>query len=97
FVAAPFGQDLHVQVEEDPLAEESFDLGAGGRAERFDGAPPFPDHDALLAVPLDVHDRPNIYWLGALPKLVDLAGDAVRQLLVQLLERRLPNELRRKE
>ena len=32
-VAPPFGQDLHVQIEEDALAEQRLDLGARRGAE----------------------------------------------------------------
>src|SRR5437773_6896298 len=88
-VAPPFGQHLHVQLEVDAAAEQRGDLGAGRLAERFDRAPPFPNHDALLAVALDVDHRPNIYQLRALPELVDLDRDRVGQLLMQQLERGL--------
>jgi hypothetical protein len=55
------------------------------------------NHDALLAIALDIHDCPNVYRHSILPKLLDGAGDGVRDLIVELLERRFPNELRGKE
>src|SRR5256885_7062661 len=82
-VAPAAWQHLHVQIEIYTAVEQRRDLGAGRCPERFDRAPPLPDDDALLTVPLDVHHRPNIYRLRALPELVDLDRDAVGQLVVQ--------------
>ena len=82
-----------MQIEEHaPASQQRLDLGARRGAEGLDGAATLADYDPLLAFPLDVQHRPNIYRLGALPELIDLARDAVRQLFMQLLERRLANE-----
>jgi len=72
-------------------------LSARRCAERFDGTAALADDDPFLAFAFDVEHGPNIYRLRALPKLIDLTGDAVRELFMQLLERRFPNELRREE
>src|SRR5438874_13806204 len=84
-----------MQVEEHALAEQRLDLGARRGSEGLDGSAALADDDPFLAVAFDVEHGPNIYRLGALPELIDLAGDAVGQLFMQLLERRFPNELRR--
>src|SRR5213592_1436656 len=86
-----------MQVEEDALAEQRLDLGARRCAEGFDGAAALADDDPFLAFAFDVEHGPNIYRLRALPELIDLAGDAVGQLFVQLLEGGFANELRRKK
>src|SRR5436309_316758 len=86
-----------MQVEEDALAEQRLDLGARRCAEGFDGAAALADDDPFLAFAFDVEHGPNIYRLRALPELIDLTGHAVGELFMQLLERRLPNELRREE
>jgi len=86
-----------VQVEEHALSEQRFDLGACRGAQGFDGSAALADDDPFLAFAFHVEHGPNIYRLGAFPELIDLTGHAVRQLLVQLFERRFPNELRRKE
>src|SRR2546430_2891945 len=96
-MAPPPWKHFDVQLEVNRAVEQRCDLGAGRLAQRLDRAPPFPNDDALLTVPLDVHHRPNIYRLRALPELVDCDRDRVGQLLVQQLERRLAHELRREE
>src|SRR5207302_2802741 len=57
FMAPPLRQHLYVELQVNTAAEQRRDLGAGRCPERLDRAPPFPDHDPLLAVALDVHHR----------------------------------------
>ncbi len=86
-----------MQIQKYALAEERLDLGARRGAEGLNGAATLADDDPFLAVAFDVQHGPNIYRLGALPELVDLGRDAVGQLFMQLLERRLANEFGREE
>ena len=96
-VAPPLRKHFHVQIQIHATAKQPFDLGARGSAERLDGATALADDDPFLALALDIEHGPNIYRLGSLSKLVDLAGNAIRQFFVQQLKRGLPNEFGRKE
>jgi hypothetical protein len=86
-----------VQIQIHASAQQRFDLAARGGAERLDGATALADDDSFLALALDVEYGPNIYRLGSLSKLVDLACNAVGQFFVQQLKRGLPNEYPRKK
>src|SRR5689334_21710256 len=87
-----------MQVEEHALAsQQRLDLGARRGAEGFDGAAALADDDPFLTFAFNVQHGPNIYRLGTLPELVDFGRYTVGQLLMQLLEGRLTNELRREK
>ena len=55
------------------------------------------DENAFLTVALDVQHRPNVHGRSVLPELVDLAGDAVGDLVAELLQRRFAHQLRYEE
>src|ERR1035437_2067891 len=96
-VAAPVGKHLHVQVEIDRRSDERLDLDARSRADGLDARSAGADEDAFLTVALDVQHRPNVHRGAGLPVLLDLAGDAVRHFILELLERGLADHLGRED
>ena len=95
-VFAPVREHLDPQIEIDRRADERFDLFARGASDVPDALPLGADEDPLLAVALDVDDRSNVHRRCVLTKLLDLARDAVRHFVVELLERRLAHQLARR-
>src|SRR5688572_2761159 len=96
-VASPIGEDFHAQIEVDRSADEALDLLAGDASDLADARSFGPDENPLLTLPLDVQDRSDEDRGRGLPELLDLARDTVRDLVVELLERRFPDELRGEE
>src|SRR5262249_4551054 len=92
-VAPPIRKHLDPQVEVHARADERFDLATRGPADGANALPTGADEDLLLALPLDVEDRSNVHGRLRLAKLLDLACDAIRHFIVELLERRLANQL----
>src|SRR5690606_11847422 len=90
---SPVRQDFHPQIQIHRLTDKSLDLLAGYAAELANLGSPVPDEDSLLAFALDVDDCPNVPRLPIFAELLDLAGDAVGNLLVELLERGLAHQL----
>ncbi len=75
-----------------------FDLAPRIAADVANALPAGADEDALLAFALDVEDRIECtHGDCALAEFLDLARDAVGNFVVELLERRLANELRHEE
>ena len=75
--------------------------GAGGAQAAGEPLPPamFPPAGPAAFPPassLDIQDRPNVQRGLPLPKLLNLTRQAVRHLLIELLERRLAHELPRR-
>ena len=94
---APIGKDLHPQVEVDRRADEVLDFRSGRAPDVTDPLPACSDQDTLLAVPLDVENRPNVYRRLPFSKLLDCARNAVGHFFVELFEGGLADELRDEE
>src|SRR5690349_18735795 len=96
-VLPPIRKHLRPEIEIDALADQVLDFLPRRLPDRLDLLALGADQNALLAVSLDVQDRPNVHRFTVLTKLLDLAGDAVGQFVRELLERGLPNQLAHEE
>src|SRR6185437_473831 len=92
-VAPPVRQDFDREVEVHPVADQRFDLLAGGTPDVADALSTGADEDALLAFAFDVEDGSNVHGRLGFAVFLDLARHTVRHFVLELFERRLANEL----
>src|SRR2546423_9759089 len=92
-ILAPVGEYLHPEIEVDLRADERFDLLARGLAEAADLRALAADDDRLLTVSLHINYCADVERRALFPIFFDLDGDAVRDLVVQLLQHRLADQL----
>src|SRR5690349_876813 len=96
-VLSPVRKHLDPEVEVDLLLDQRLDLHAGRPPDLLDPRALGADQDVLLCLALYVENGTNIDRGARLAKLLDFACEAVGDLLVELLERRFPHELRGEE
>src|SRR3569623_1798080 len=96
-VAPPIRKDLDPQIEVHATANQHFDLLACRATDRFDTLAARADENLLLSISFDVEHRTNVHRRLRFPKLLDLAGDAVRDFVVELLEGGFATELTHEE
>src|ERR1019366_1741399 len=96
-VAAPVGEHFHVEIEIDGRSDERLDLAARPRADGLDARSAGADENAFLTVALNVQHRSNVHRGTRLAKFLYFARDAVRDFILELLERRLADHLCREK
>src|SRR6185437_309503 len=96
-VAPPVRQYLDREIQVDTVADQRFDLLASSASDLADALSACAYKDALLAFALDVEDGSNVHGRPRLAVFLDLASHAVGHFVIELLQRRLPNELGSKE
>src|SRR5581483_8196021 len=87
--ALPVEGDLHVQFDEDVVAEHRFDLASRPRADLFQHLSTAADHDALLIITFDIRRRMDRLVVD----LVDEHCYRMRNFFARQLERLLTYQL----
>src|SRR5918999_1070829 len=92
-IAPPVGQNLDPKVEKNRCSDEALDFHARRAPELANARSLMPHENALLALALDIDDRPNVYRRAVLAKLLDRARHTVWDFVLQLFQRRLSHQL----